>query len=352
MTTPAARSGSPRRLPLAPEGGAPSSPGALPEIAVDRAEPKLARVSLTDRCDLACVYCRPHRHDGYFEKRLSAEEWDTVFKGLALSGIERVRITGGEPLLHKDVVALVRSLAALPLTDLALTTNATRLAPLASELKAAGLRRITISLDTLDAEKFRRLTRGGDLDEVLRGIDAAVEAGFPELKLNTVVLRGENDDELESLVRFAWARGITPRFIELMPIGEGARIQDQLVTAKEMMTHLAHLFSADEGARDPERGPAKYLRSKDDPSRRVGFITGTSDTYCKGCDRLRVASNGTIRPCLATNDGLSPASALLRKDPQAFAQAVHAAWELKPDASFKGCTEATAKDVSIRAIGG
>jgi cyclic pyranopterin phosphate synthase len=329
---------------------------ALPILQPHRAPatpPRSVRLSLTDRCDLACVYCRPHRHDGYLEKRLDLPAWIAMVEGLVRAGVRRVRLTGGEPLLHRDVVDVVRALARLPIEDLAITTNATRLAQLARPLKEAGLTRINVSLDTLDPARFARMTRGGRLDEVLAGVDAALAAGFAPIKLNAVVVRGENDGELESLVRWSWERGIVPRFLEIMSIGEGAKMQDALVPWTEMRASLAHLLADETAAREPDRGPAKYLRARHDPEKRVGFISGTSDTYCKGCDRLRVASDGTLRPCLATEDGVSAEAAARAGDPGAVANAVERAWSMKPDGDvFKGCTEESASHVSIRAIGG
>jgi cyclic pyranopterin phosphate synthase len=311
-------------------------------------------LSLTDRCDLACIYCRPNRSDGYLERRLDLAAWTTMVDGLVRAGVRRVRLTGGEPLLHKDVVNVVRSLAAMPLDDIALTTNATRLADLAAPLREAGLRRVNISLDTLDEARFFRMTRGGRLDVVLRGIDAALAAGFCELKLNCVVVRGENDDELEDLALWSWERGIVPRFLEIMQIGEGAMLSDRVVTGAEMKATLAHLLVDEDAAREAERGPAKYVRARHDPNKKIGFITGTSDTYCAGCDRLRVSSDGVLRPCLATNDGISAASAARAGDSAAVADTVSVAWTtMKPDGDvWKGCTEGTAAAVSIRAIGG
>ncbi|MBV9946353.1 MAG: radical SAM protein, partial [Myxococcales bacterium] len=241
----------------------------------------------------------------------------------------------------------------LGLEDLALTTNATRLARLARPLREAGLHRINVSLDTLDPARFERMTRGGKLARVVEGIDRALVAGFSGMKLNAVVLRGENEGEIEAIVRWAWARGITPRLLEVMAIGEGAKLKDRLVTAAEMRVRLAHLLEPEDAVRDVNRGPAKYVRARHDPSLRIGFITGTSDTYCKGCDRLRVASDGTLRPCLATNDGV-PAGHLARAgDEVAVVDAVDRAWRLKPDGEvWKGCTEDAAARVSIRSIGG
>jgi cyclic pyranopterin phosphate synthase len=317
-----------------------------------QAQPRSVRLSLTDRCDLACVYCRPHRHDGYLEKRLDLGAWIAMVQGLVAAGVRRVRLTGGEPLLHKDIVEVVRALAKLPIEDLAITTNATRLAALARPLRDAGLQRINVSLDSLDPFRFHRMTRGGRLEGVLEGIEAARDAGFGPIKLNAVVVRGENDVELEALVRWSWERGIVPRFLEVMAIGEGAKMMDKVVSVAEMRAALAHLIREEAPEREADRGPARYVRARDGEGR-VGFISGTSDTYCKGCDRLRVASDGTLRPCLATEDGVAGEAAARSGDPGAVADAVRRAWAMKPDGEvFKGCTEESASRVSIRAIGG
>jgi len=315
--------------------------------------PRSVRLSLTDRCDLACIYCRPKGDDAYVSERLDFEAWQTMVQGLVAAGVRRVRLTGGEPLLHRDVVRVVRYLNEQRLDDVALTTNATRLEKLARPLRDAGLRRVNVSLDSLDAERFKRMTRGGRLDVVLRGIDAALSVGFDEVKLNAVVVRDENDAEVEDLVRWSWERGIVPRLLEVMAIGEGANLQARVVTASEMRARLAHLLVAGQAEREVDRGPARYLVSRLDPSKKVGFITGTSDTYCKGCDRLRVASDGVLRPCLATNDGLPAAELARRGDAGGVAEAVADAWQRKPDGeTFKGCTESSAAEVSIRGIGG
>ena len=327
----------------------------LPLIrAAPRIEPRTVRVSLTDRCDLACVYCRPSRSDGYLEKRLDDEAWKSMVRALVQAGLRRFRITGGEPLLHPRVTELVSFVASLGVEDLALTTNATQLEKLARPLRDAGLRRMTVSLDSLVPERFWRITRGGQLERVLAGIDAALGAGFEELKINTVVLRDDNHDELPAIAQWAWARGIVPRFIEVMRIGEGANLPaSKLVGHDEMRASLAHMLCDDPGQRDPERGPAKYVPSRHDPRLRVGFITGTTDTYCGTCDRLRVASDGTLRPCLATNDGVSGMELAQQGDVDGLVAAIGDAWAMKPDGRvWKGCTEDTAADVSMRAIGG
>ena len=311
-------------------------------------------MSLTDRCDLACVYCRPSRNDGYLEERLDETSWRAMLNGLVAAGVRRVRITGGEPLLYPRVVEMVAYAASLGLDDLALTTNATRLDKLAEPLARAGLQRLTVSLDSLDEDRFRRITRGGDLPRVLRGIDAALGAGFAEIKINCVVLRGENDDELVALTRWAWERGITPRFIELMPIAEGAKISaTHFVAASAMRERLASLIDRDEARVDADRGPAKYVHARHDRRLRVGFITGTSDTFCNACDRLRVAADGVVRPCLATDVGVNAKAVAQAGDPSSIVDVIQKAWQLKPDGTvWKGCTEETAAKVSMRAIGG
>ena len=341
-----------RSLPLlVPRSSAPDPrvPHATPQ-----APPRSVRISVTDRCDYACTYCRPSRNDGYAEGRLLAADWRVIFDGLLRAGVRRVRLTGGEPLLHPEIVDVVAHLATLGLEDLALTTNASQLARLARPLARAGLSRINVSIDTLDAERFRQVTRGGDLQDVLDGIDAALDAGLVPLKLNTVVLRGLNDDEVESLTLWAWERRMVPRFLEVMRIGEGAKLPPEvLVTAAELRERLAPHLEQDEAKPEPDRGPAKYLRARRDPGLRVGFISGTSDTYCDACDRLRVSSTGTLRPCLATEDGVEALSEARGGDADAVARRIAEAWTMKPDGRvWKGCTEQTAASVSIRAIGG
>jgi cyclic pyranopterin phosphate synthase len=312
------------------------------------------RISLTDRCDLACLYCRPSRKDEKLPEHLSWEALAGVIEGLFHTGIRRMRFTGGEPLLSPYAVRAVEHARNLGVSDLALTTNGTKLAELAAPLRAAGLRRLTLSLDSLDDARFARMTRGGKLRRVLAGLDAARRVGFDEIKLNCVVLRGENDAELEDLTLWAWSLGLVPRFIEVMPIAEGAKLVDEhLVPAREMRERLSHLLLPEEAIRDPERGPAKYVASRHDSGLRVGFITGTTDTYCEGCDRLRVSAAGMLRPCLASDAGVAVESMSLAAEPGAIAELVERAWALKPDGRvFRGCTEPEAARVSMRAIGG
>ncbi|MBI5517216.1 MAG: radical SAM protein [Deltaproteobacteria bacterium] len=325
-------------------------------VLVERASPRSVRLSLTDRCDMACVYCRPSLRDGYLpaEDRLDPAQWEILVRGLVAQGVRRVRITGGEPLLFKGLVDVIARLRDLGVEDLALTTNASRLEHLAAPLRAAGLHRLNVSIDSLDAGTFARITRGGRLEEVLRGVDAALAQGFQEVKSNTVVLRGLNEHEPEDIVRWAWARGITPRFIEIMGVGEGGRIwKDRLVPAAETRRSIAHLLRDGNASQEPDRGPARYVPSRVLPGARVGFISGSTDTYCDGCDRLRATSDGVLRPCLSTNDGVSVAEDLKAgAGPEVVGERLREAWALKPDGRWKGCTEHTARAVNMRATGG
>ncbi len=267
------------------------------------------RLSVTDRCDLACTYCMPPGGEDEHALRpelLTFEEAARLGRVAASLGFSRIRFTGGEPLVRKDFVELVRQVhRESGLSELVLTSNATRLGEVAAALKAAGLSGVNISIDSLSPARFRAITRGGDLARVLRGIDASLAAGL-EVKTNTVALRGVNDDELPALVDWAWDRGITPRFIELMPIGEGANQMDRLLPAKAMVELLRDRLIGDGGdgwePAGANRGPARYLRGR---GGRVGFITAVTDEFCGSCNRVRVTARGDIRACLATRRAVS-----------------------------------------------
>lgn len=268
------------------------------------------RLSLTDRCDMACVYCMPEGGEaehGLRRELLSFEEIARLVGLLASLGIVRVRLTGGEPLLRKDVPNLVARIRRAGIEDVWLTTNGSRLASLARPLAEAGLVGVNVSLDSLDSSRFRRITRSGSLEQVLAGIDAALAAGLA-VRTNTVVLRDENDEELDALVRWAWSRGIVPRFIELMPIGEGARLgTERFVAASEMRARLERELGEPLVDRGHERGrgPARYACIAARPACRVGFITAVSDEFCTVCDRLRVTALGELRGCLASRRAVS-----------------------------------------------
>ncbi len=267
------------------------------------------RLSLTDRCNFACTYCMPpggeHEH-ALRPELLSFEEVVRIVTVFAQGGVRRVRFTGGEPLVRKDVVRLVEMIhASTPVEELAMTTNGARLAELARPLRTAGLDVVNVSIDSLDPERFRAITRGGDLGAVLAGVHAALDAGL-EVKINAVALGGENDHEVGALVDWAWSLGLTPRFIELMPIGEAARLPaSTFLSAGAVRALLRDRLAADDGASDHRAGPARYVAAADGSGRRVGFITAVSDDFCASCNRVRVTAMGDVRACLADRKAIS-----------------------------------------------
>jgi cyclic pyranopterin phosphate synthase len=315
----------------------------LPELVDARGRAyRYLRLSVTDRCDLACVYCMPPGGEAEHAVRkelLTFEEAARLVRVFAAMGIRRVRFTGGEPLVRKDVVQLVELVRRTTEVErLALTTNATRLAELARPLRDAGLDAVNVSLDSLDAERFRRVTRGGDLRAVLAGIHAALDVGM-SVKLNVVLVRGENEHEAPALVQWAWERGIVPRFIELMPLGEGAKLTDRRVTADEVRGLLGDLLEGSLEGGGEDHGPAKYARAAEHLGRpgqrpttrlghdaRVGFITPLSDEFCGTCNRVRITAMGDVRACLASRRALSLRDVMREGgDDRALAWAIHLA---------------------------
>jgi cyclic pyranopterin phosphate synthase len=237
---------------------------------------------------------------------LTFEEASRLVSVFALAGIRRVRFTGGEPLVRKDIVRLVELVhRRTEVEQLVMTTNATRLSELARPLRDAGLFGVNVSIDTLDADRFRELTRGGDLGRVLAGIHAAMDVGL-EVKLNTVPLRGRNDRELRAIVDWAWSLGATPRFIELMPLGEGAKLPAEMrMTADDVVEALGPQVSREAPTGVEGHGPARYLGAGDGSGRRVGFITPISNEFCDTCNRVRVTARGDVRACLASRRAIS-----------------------------------------------
>src|SRR6187549_2870458 len=227
------------------------------------------RVSVTDRCNYGCSYCIPHDGVEHADRAdvLSFEEIAALVRVFASLGVRRVRLTGGEPTVRRDLPALVRLLRAIPgLDDIALSTNGHLLSQLAAPLRAAGVDRVNISVDSLDAERFRRITRRGDLARVLAGVEAARAAGFASIKLNAVAIRGFNDDELDRICAWAWERGLVPRFIEEMPMADGrAYVPGAQVAAAEIRQRIAAAWPgtqvvAENANAVPGAGPARYFR--------------------------------------------------------------------------------------------
>ncbi len=264
------------------------------------------RLSVTDRCNLRCAYCMPEADYTWLprEDLLSFEEIDRVVSVFASLGVDKVRLTGGEPLLRRDLPELVRLLAARrELHDIALTTNGVRLAEHAAALRAAGLRRVTVSLDTLQPERFRALTRRDDLDHVLEGIEAARTAGFSETKIDAVVVRGTNDDELADLVDFGRERSIEVRFIEYMDVGGATRWSPaSVVTRAEMLSTLERHYGRVEPVAGRGSAPAEQFRLADGTV--FGIIASTSQPFCQDCDRSRLTADGQWLTCLYATQGL------------------------------------------------
>ena len=273
------------------------------------------RLSITDRCDFRCSYCMAEEMSFLPRAQvLTLEECLRIAATFVDLGVTKVRVTGGEPLVRHNVIWLLERLARLPgLKELVLTTNGSQLDRFAPALHAAGVRRINISLDTLRADRFREITRVGDLARVLRGIDAAQAAGFERLKLNTVMMRGGNDDELIDLVGFAVDRGIDIAFIEEMPLGEiGHARQSTWFGSEEALTRLQARFVLLPST-ETTGGPARYWRIPG-TSTRVGFISPHSHNFCDTCNRVRVTARGELYPCLGNNDAM-PLLPLLRAHP-------------------------------------
>lgn len=268
------------------------------------------RLSVTDRCNLSCLYCRAEARGEPLSREdpLSFEEIVLAVRIACEHGIDRVRITGGEPLVRQGISTLIRMLReSCCISDLSLSTNGLLLTDLAEELRRAGLDRVNVSLDSLKPDRFRRITRGGDLARVLAGIERARAVGLTPVKLNTVVMKGINDDELVDLALFALEQGLTIRFIELMPIGEAIASgfwPTAHLGATQVRQSLAARFHLLPAEAMPGSGPARYFRVEGLPGR-VGFIAPLSAPFCARCNRIRLTASGELRPCLARDHGLS-----------------------------------------------
>ena len=293
------------------------------------------RLSVTDRCDFRCVYCMdeemtflPRQHI------LSLEELYRLGRVLVSLGVSKIRLTGGEPLIRQNIVWLVQKLAALDgLKELTLTTNGSQLARLAQPLKDAGLSRINISLDSLQPERFKQITRTGQLSEVLAGIKAAQQAGFKHIKLNCVMMRGRNDDEILDIVNFARQQQLDLAFIEEMPLGvitEHERAQT-FISNDDIRQQISVVYPL-LAATDVTGGPARYYRMSDSNSR-IGFISPHSHNFCESCNRVRVTVEGRLLLCLG-NEHSADLKAPLRDcvdDDQPLIDTLFKALPLKPE---------------------
>lgn len=290
------------------------------------------RISLTDRCNLRCVYCMPREGLQWqpLAEQLSVEEIVQVVATAAQGGVRRVRLTGGEPLVHPQIVEIVRRIASLPsIEEISLTTNAMLLERLAQPLADAGLKRVNISLDSLDADRFRRITRGGDLIRVWKGIAAAERAHLAPIKLNTVIVRGLNADELPAFARLTIENDWHVRFIEVMPIGNAQNWGEgfpapsgRYVSVQEMRADLS-TFSLQSETTPIGNGPARTYRIPG-AFGTIGFIAPLGEHFCQNCNRLRLTSDGRLRSCLVIPNEVSLREAVRSGKPleEFFEQAI------------------------------
>jgi cyclic pyranopterin phosphate synthase len=292
------------------------------------------RVSVTDRCDLRCFYCMSE--DMTFLPKadlLTLEELDRLCSAFIAKGVKKLRLTGGEPLVRRNVMSLVRSLSrhltSGALHELTLTTNGSQLARFAAELADCGVRRINVSLDTLDADKFRAITRWGELDKVLAGIEAARAAGLA-VKINAVALKGLNEDEIPSLMQWAHDKGMGLTLIEVMPMGEiGAGRIDQYVPLSLLRARLSQHYTLTD-LEETSGGPARYVRVGETGGK-LGFITPMTHNFCEACNRVRITCTGTLHTCLGHEDAADLRKPLRASaDDALLADAIERAIGLKP----------------------
>jgi cyclic pyranopterin phosphate synthase len=296
------------------------------------------RLSVTDRCDFRCVYCMSEKMTFLPRKEvLSLEELFQIARAFTRLGVRKIRLTGGEPLVRRDVMSLIRNIGALPgLEELLITTNASHLEEMADDLKAAGVSRINISLDSLKPETFRMLTRTGDLDQVKRGIEKAVATGFKALRINSVILRGRNDGEILDLLEYAIALGINIAFIEEMPLGEVSD-HDRLETSvsNEDVRKVIESRHALTPVVMKTAGPSRYYRLEQHGTR-VGFISPVSHNFCESCNRVRVTVEGRLLLCLG-NEHSVDLRGILREhkgDEALLEETIRKAMDLKPERHY------------------
>jgi cyclic pyranopterin phosphate synthase len=292
------------------------------------------RVSVTYRCDFRCVYCMAEDMTFLPKKEiLSLEELDRVCSAFVRQGVKKLRMTGGEPLVRRDIMKLFRSLSrhlqSGDLEELTLTTNGSQLARFAHELADIGVRRVNVSLDTLDPDKFQAITRWGKLDKVMEGLAAAKDAGL-QVKINAVALKGVNDDEVDKLVAWCGDEGYDLTFIEVMPMGEiGEQRVDQYWPLSMLRAQLAQKWTLDE-IDYRTGGPARYMRVKETGGR-LGFITPMTHNFCESCNRVRLTCTGTLYMCLGQEDAADLRTPLRQSDgDELLDSAIHEAIARKP----------------------
>ena len=263
------------------------------------------RVSITDRCNYRCTYCKPERHFRFISHKeiLRYEEILEIIEEAVKLGITKVRITGGEPLVRKGIIGFVKRLRKIKgLEDISLTTNGYYLSEYAEKLKDAGLDRVNISLDSLQKTKYKQITGGKCLDKVLQGIESALSVGLLPIKINVVLMKGINDNEIEDFINLAFEKPLNIRFIELMPSNNEItyNYKDRFISVLKIKDKLSKKYSFNSFSTILSNGPAKYYRITGGKGT-IGFITALSQHFCQSCNRIRLTSEGKIRPCLFSN---------------------------------------------------
>ena len=288
------------------------------------------RVSVTQSCNLNCIYCKPGNGSASHQCKtvLTPEEFQLIIKHMAELGIKKVRLTGGEPLVRQDICEIVSRIASVQgIKDISMTTNGINLAAMAPRLKQAGLMRLNISIDSLKEEKFKYITGGGSLNDVLTGIEKALEVGLGPIRTNTVLIKGVNDGEIDDFIRLAKDRAVDVRFIELMPVGKfGEENADKIVYNSDIIKERPYLVLCDE--REGSQ-PARYY-SIEGYKGKIGFISPMSHKFCGCCNRIRLTCDGKIKPCLGDNGEVDLIDTL-RAYPDKLGEVVKKAIYCKPE---------------------
>jgi len=286
------------------------------------------RISVTQKCNLKCLYCGTGDEGGPdCLAYITPEEYGKIVSAMAELGIRRVRITGGEPLMRKDICGIIRHISKVRgIEDISLTTNGILLRNMAGELKSAGLKRVNISLDSLKKERFNYITGGGRLEDVLEGIQKAMGAGLNPVKINTVLIKGVNDDEIDDFINLAKDNPLEVRFIELMPIGPyGEENSGRIIYNSSIIKERKQLIFCGD---TPAGSPAEYYRIEGYKGR-IGFISPMSHKFCDSCNRIRLTCDGKIKPCLG-NNGEVDVTEILRQQPEKLAEFIRKVIYEKP----------------------
>ena len=312
------------------------------------------RLSVTDRCNMRCFYCMPM--EGIVKKEheavLSYEELQLIAETAVKLGIEKIRITGGEPLVRVGIVDFLSNLTAIPgLRHLALTTNGLLLAEMAADLYRAGVQRLNVSLDSFKPETFREITRGGDLQRVLAGLDAAEQAGFPPPKINCVIMRGVNDDEILDFAERTLLRGNSVRFIEYMPAIKEEGWQRYCISGEEILQRIAGRYTLEQLDKGPFAGPSRDFRI---PGARgsIGIITAVSGHFCSECNRIRITSTGKAKGCLFSDARTDLIPWLRPPDREGLAEVLRLIVSTKPERHDISQDGYTHKNFTMSQVGG